>query len=230
MTLTEAAAKRISRRSYIPEFISNEKKNALNAVIDDIVTRSGLNIRLMEDGENCFSLIKSYGMFSGVKSYFAFAGNRNDPKMREKIGYFGEELVLEATKLGLGTCWVGASYDKSSSAFKPKENEDFICVISVGEVGEKTVKEKALEKTIKTKRKSPAEISKIIGEAPEWFLKGVECASNAPSARNKQPIVFEFCRGKASAYSTADAGYNQIDLGIAEYHFELGSGIRITDF
>lgn len=230
MTSLEAASIRISRRSYIPEFISAEKKEALNKIIADIRTRSGLNIELMEDGENCFSLIKSYGMFSGVKSYFAFAGDRNDPKMREKIGYFGEELILEATRLGLGTCWVGASYSKNSSAFKPAENEDFVCVVSVGEVGEKTAKEKALEKAIKTKRKSPAEMSKVIGEAPEWFKKGVECAANAPSARNKQPVIFEYDGENAFAFSSENAGYNQIDLGIAEYHFEIGSGRRITDF
>ncbi len=230
MTTLEAAAIRISRRSYIPELISPEKKTILNRIIEDICLRSGLNIKLMEDGESCFSLIKSYGMFSGVKSYFALAGKSNDPYLREKIGYYGEELVLEATKLGLGTCWVGGSYDKSSSFFKPNCDESFVCVISVGETGKKTVKEKALEKAIKTKRKSSAEMSKVIGEAPEWFFKGVECAANAPSARNKQPIVFEYTDGKASAFSTANAGYNQIDLGIAEYHFELASGIKITPF
>ncbi len=230
MTLLKAAEQRISRRSYIPELISEDKKDRLNVIIADICRRSGLNIVLMEDGENCFNLFKSYGMFSGVKSYFALAGKDSDPKMRRKIGYYGEELVLEATRLGLGTCWVGGSYGKSSSSFAPGEGETLVCVISVGECPEKSFKEKAIEKTIKTKRKSFTEMAKVIGEAPEWFIKGVECARYAPSARNKQPIIFEFDGENARAFSTAGFSYNQIDLGIAEYHFELASGRKITPF
>ena len=59
MTLLEASAIRISRRAYIPELISDEKKAALQKVIDNLCERSGLNIKLMENGEDCFSLIKS---------------------------------------------------------------------------------------------------------------------------------------------------------------------------
>lgn len=51
-------------------------------------------------------------MFSGVNSYFAMAGRRADLCLREKVGYWGEKLVLEATRLGLGTCWVGGTFDR----------------------------------------------------------------------------------------------------------------------
>lgn len=230
ISLFEAVEKRISRRTYIPKLIPQAKKAELNRIIADINSRSGLNIRLMENGEDCFGLIKSYGMFSGVKSYFALIGNESDPDLRRKAGYFGEELTLEATKLGLGTCWVAGSYDKNSCGIDLGANESLVCVISVGECPEKTVKEKAIEKTIKIKRKSFAEITNISGEAPEWFIKGVEYARYAPSARNKQPIIFEFDGENAKAFSTANFGYNQIDLGIAEFHFELGSGKKITPF
>ncbi len=231
MTLLEASDIRISRRAYIPELISDEKKTALLSTIADIQARSGIRIKLMEDGENCFSLIKSYGMFSGVRSYFALIGNSDDPKMHEKIGYFGEELVLEATRLGLGTCWVAGSYDKSSVSLKLGEKESLACVISVGEIKEtENLKEKFLSGIIKTKRKSPEEMSIGYATAPEWFKKGVECAVNAPSARNKQPVIFEYSADKATARVNGNFSFNKIDLGIAEYHFELGSGNKITEF
>lgn len=231
MTLLEASDIRISRRAYIPELISDEKKAELQRIIADICSRSGLRIELMEDGENCFSLIKSYGMFSGVKSYFALIGNSDDPKMHEKIGYYGEELVLEATRLGLGTCWVAGSYDKGSVALSLGEKEALACVISVGEIREsENLKEKFLSGIIKTKRKSPQEMSIGYDSAPEWFKKGVECAVKAPSARNKQPVVFEFSDGTAKATVSGSFSFNKIDLGIAEYHFELGSGRKITEF
>ncbi len=229
MTLSDAAKIRISRRTYIKKPLPEEKKLALEQIISDINAKSGLHIELMDDGEKCFSTINSYGFFSGVRNYFALAGAENDPEMRRKIGYYGEELVLTATAMGLGTCWVAGSYKKSESSFTPAEGESFVCAIAVGEVEKENLREKSLAKTIKTKRKTIAEMSEISGNAPEWFIKGVEAATLAPSARNKQPVKFIW-NGQATATVSGDAGYNQIDLGIAEYHFELGSGKKIRNF
>ena len=231
MTLLEASAIRISRRAYIPEFICDEKKAALQKVIDNLCERSGLNIKLMENGEDCFSLIKSYGMFSGVKSYFSLSGKADDPLLHEKAGYFGEELVLEATRLGLGTCWVAGSYDKNSTAVKLAEGEILSCVISVGEIRKnENLKEKVLSGIIKTKRKTPAQMSKNYDSAPDWFKKGMECVANAPSARNTQLIVFEYTPNGVITENTGSWTSNKVDHGIAQYHFELGSGKKITSY
>ena len=231
MTLLEASAIRISRRAYIPEFICDEKKAALQKVIDNLCERSGLNIKLMENGEDCFSLIKSYGMFSGVKSYFSLSGKADDPLLHEKVGYFGEELVLEATRLGLGTCWVAGSYDKNSTAVKLAKGEILSCVISVGEIRKnENLKEKVLSGIIKTKRKTPAQMSRNYDSAPEWFKKGMECVANAPSARNTQLIVFEYTPDGVITENTGSWTSNKVDHGIAQYHFELGSGKKITSY
>lgn len=231
MTPLEASAIRISRRAYIPELLSAEKKAALQKLIDGICERSGLNIKLMENGEECFGLIKSYGMFSGVKSYFALAGKSDDPMLHEKVGYYGEELVLEATRLGLGTCWVAGSYDKTATGFELADDEELSCVISVGEIkANENLKEKFLSGVIKTKRKTPAQMSKNYDTAPDWFKKGMECVANAPSARNTQLIVFEYTSDGVVAENTGTWTSNKVDHGIALYHFELGSGKKITDF
>lgn len=231
MTLLEACAIRISRRAYIPELIGEEKKAALQKVIDNLRERSGLNIKLMENGEECFGLVKSYGMFSGVKSYFALAGKADDPLLHEKVGYFGEELVLEATRLGLGTCWVAGSYDKDATAFELAEGETLSCVISVGEIKKnESLKEKALSGIIKTKRKTPEQMSKNYDTAPDWFRKGMECVATAPSARNTQLIVFEYTPDGVITENTGTWTSNRIDHGIAQYHFELGSGRKITSY
>lgn len=231
MTLLEASEIRISRRAYIPELICQEKKASLQKIIDGLCERSGLNIRLMENGEECFGLIKSYGMFSGVKSYFALSGKADDPFLHEKVGYFGEELVLEATRLGLGTCWVAGSYDKSATALDLADGETLSCVISVGEIKEReNFKEKVLSGIIKTKRKSPAQMSKNFDIAPDWFKKGMECVANAPSARNTQLIVFEYTPNGVISENTGTWTSNKVDHGIAQYHFELGSGQKITSY
>ena len=231
MTLLEAAKIRISRRAYIPELISTEKKSSLQKIIDGLCQRSGLKIVLMENGEDCFGLVKSYGMFSGVKSYFALAGKSDDEKLFEKVGYYGEELILEATRLGLGTCWVAGSYDKASTDIGLSDSESLVCVISVGEIkAEENLKEKFLSGVIKTKRKKPEELCRNYDSSPDWFKSGMECVANAPSARNKQPVVFELTPDGVATNLLGSFSVNKIDLGIAEYHFELGSGKKITLF
>ena len=45
-----------------------------------------------------------YGKFRGVNSYVVVAGQKADD-LEERVGYYGEHLVLFAQTLGLNTCW-----------------------------------------------------------------------------------------------------------------------------
>lgn len=45
------------------------------------------------------------------------AGQKADD-LDERIGYYGEQLVLLAQALGLNTCWAGLSYRKVNGAYK----------------------------------------------------------------------------------------------------------------
>ncbi|MFR1240831.1 MAG: nitroreductase family protein, partial [Butyricimonas faecihominis] len=61
-----------------------------------------------------------------------FNVNSRDVYMQEKLGYFGERLILEAVERNMGTCWVGGTFAKD--ALKPyvKEDEKLYCVIAIG--------------------------------------------------------------------------------------------------
>ena len=67
-------------------------------------------------------------------------------------------------------------------------------------------------------------MSKNYDSAPDWFKKGMECVANAPSARNTQLIVFEYTPDGVITENTGSWTSNKVDHGIAQYHFELGSG------
>ena len=109
MNITQAIDKRKSRRTYLPTPIRPENIALLKSRIEEYNQRSGLTMRFMENGAFAFSgLRKSYGMFKGVQSLFIMKGLKGASNLKEKIGYYGELLVLEASALGLGTCWVGA--------------------------------------------------------------------------------------------------------------------------
>ena len=106
MTIKEAIKARHSVRKYTGQPIEIEKVSALRTEIDSINAESGLNLQLVLNEPKCFSSgMWKYGAFSGVTDYFVMAGPKGDEN-EERIGYYGEKMVLLAQTLGLNTCWV----------------------------------------------------------------------------------------------------------------------------
>ena len=66
------------------------------------------------------------------------------------------------------------------------------------------------------------------GAAPQWFRDGVAAAAKAPSAMNRQPILFSWDPDTGTAIASIDpeldGTYALNDLGIAKLHFQLGAG------
>ena len=58
-------------------------------------------------------------------------GKKSDD-LDEKLGYYGERLVLEAQALGLNTCWVGLTYSKQAEHLTIGKDEKLVCVIALG--------------------------------------------------------------------------------------------------
>jgi len=55
----------------------------------------------------------TYGMIRGAKTYLVGALKR-EPGAVEDYGYLFEKVLLKATALGLGTCWLGGTFDRSA--------------------------------------------------------------------------------------------------------------------
>ncbi len=61
--------------------------------------------------------------------------------------------------------------------------------------------------------------------APDWFLSGLRAVALAPSALGKQPVRFTLLEdGKTVLAQPLEGVQADICLGIARYHFEVGSG------
>ena len=73
------------------------------------------------------------------------------------------------------------------------------------------------------KSRAPEAVSRVHGEPPAWFARGVRAALLAPTAMNQQKFCFALEGNRVSA--RAGFGfYSEIDLGIAKYHFKIGAG------
>lgn len=226
MTDLEAIERRVSRRAYRPEPLEPEQVQALELLARQCSRDAELNIRLVQDDPAAFrSLRRSYGMFSGVRHYFAMAGSSADLCLNEKVGYYGEKLVLEATKLGLGTCWVGGTFDRKRCAVQPAAGEELVCLIVTGKpaTGEAAGKERLVYRLAHRSTKPVEQMYEAASQPPEWFLEGMWAVQKAPSALNRQPVRFTWANGEATAQVPDYATHQSIDLGIAKLHFELAA-------
>lgn len=217
MELSEAIRERHSVRKYTDRPIEPEKVAALRAEIEKVNSASGLHIQLVLDEPKAFSTgIFKYGQFSGVRNYLVLAGPKGE-EAEERLGYYGERLVLLAQTIDLNSCWVGLTYKKIPDAFSLSEGEKVHCVIALGY---------GVSGGVQHPLKPVEKFYEAEGGAPAWFLKGMEAAMLAPTAVNQQKFKFILHGdGKVEARPLFSiAGYTHIDLGIVKCHFEIGAG------
>ena len=225
MDLKTAVMERTSRRKFELDPIDEDLLQQLESAVNECNKASGLNIKLRIDDGEAFSPAKSYGMLSGACNYFAMICKKDDPNGDEKIGYYGESLILLLTRLGLGSCWIGGTYDKDLCHIDIEDDEQFRLAIVFGFVKSKvSIKEKAIIKTVKRNCKEIKDMLNAYGTPPNWVVDGVRYAVKAPSAQNRQPVKF-YCDGEdVNARVRGDKEFDMVDLGIAKLHFEIGAG------
>lgn len=222
MTLQEAIVARHSVRKYIDKEIPTDIITALQDKIAECNKVGNLNIQLVLNETRAFTGMLSYGSFSGVKNYLVMVGKKGD-NLDERVGYYGEQLVLLAQTLGLNTCWVGLSYRKVPEAYHVGNDEKLACMIALG-YGE--------TQGVSHKIKTVEDVSNASDITPSWFKKGVEAALLAPTAVNQQKFSFEYLGLKNNRHQVrakkglSMIGYTQMDLGIAKCHFEIVAGVN----
>lgn len=221
MTIQEAIESRHSVRAYTSQPLSGEAVRELREKIAELNGEGRLNIQLILNEPKAFQgVLARYGKFRNVNNYIVMAGKRADD-LDERVGYYGEQLVLFAQTLGLNTCWVGLSYSKVPGTYVLNGDEKIACYIAIG-YGE--------TQGVSHKIKTIGQVSNATDKTPVWFEKGVKAALLAPTAVNQQKFSFEYL-GEENNHHQVKArrgfsviGYTQIDLGIAKCHFEIGAG------
>lgn len=214
MTEKKAIMARHSVRQYQPKALAADTAALMEKEIDACNRESGLHIQLVSNEPMAFDgFMAHYGKFSGVTNYIAMIGKKGSD-LDEKVGYYGERLVLKAQQAGLNTCWVAMSYKKIPTAFTVAPGEKLCVVIALG-----------YGKTQGVPHKSKAfdAVAQAEGTIPAWFRDGVEAALLAPTAMNQQKFKFTL-QGDTVSAKAGMGFYSKVDLGIAKYHFEVGAG------
>lgn len=217
MNQLELMEKRHSVRQYLPTPIEAEKRDELNALVAKINRENKLHIQIIYDEEKCFdSFLAHYGKFGGVRNYIALIGEKS-ADLDERLGFFGEMLVLKAQELGLNTCWVALTHGKSSAVVR--KGEKLVCLIALGY---------GATQGVAHKNKAVGAVCNASEGQPEWFAEGVRAALLAPTAMNQQKFFFEL-RADGTVHASCSKGfYTKLDLGIVKYHFEAAAGKKLV--
>ena len=227
MTLLEAIKARHSVRAYKDEPLAEDVVKVIEEQIAALNQEGHLHMQLILNEPKAFQgTLAKYGKFRNANNYIVMAGKRADD-LDERIGYYGEHLVLLAQTLGLNTCWVGLSYSKVPGTYQLADGEKIVCYIAIG-YGE--------AQGTNHKIKTVEQVSNASDNTPSWFTKGVEAALLATTAVNQQKFSFEYAGMNNNRHQVSVKkgfsmiGYTQIDLGIAKYHFEIGAETDAFDW
>lgn len=242
-SVIELIKMRTSVRSFDDIEIKSSDVKKLKDYIDEINKETRIKARFIltaqdDKGDKTAKKLGTYGIISGANSFIVGILDKDEKDYLE-FGYLFEKIVLFATDLGLGTCWLGGTFNKNS--FKKNlnlEENEFIPIVSP--VGMKKEKPTVLDSFMRTaagsnKRKPWNELffeenpTKDLNEnMAGLYVTPMEMVRLAPSASNKQPwrIIrdknnFHFLLSRTKGYGVSSYDLQKNDIGIAKCHFEL---------
>ena len=250
MNIVESIHKRYSVRTYSDQRIEEHKLKHLKQFMEENMKGPfGNMVRLQivdasEVSKDELKQLGTYGFIKGGKVFIAGAV-RTGAYAMEDFGYCMEKAILEATKLGLGTVWLGGFLSRSAFGQKLNLLEDEV-IPGVTPIGYAAENRTMVDKLVRTmsrgsKRKSFEELffegsisTPLQSQSCGEYLDVLEAVRWAPSASNKQPwrIIKEEGGNTFHLFLKEDKVYNNsikgvrmqnVDMGIAMCHFEMAA-------
>lgn len=212
MTMQQAMKERHTVRKFTDQTIDEQQLADLKKRVDEDNRRYDVDISVETDQTNGVSGIIRLLMTKNVRNYLILASTDRS-NVDVALGEAASDLMLYAKTIGLDTWYIGGTWNRKS--VESETSAQHVIGIIVFGYGENHGKPHA-SKTVQ-------QVSKYKGEAPQWFVNGVQAALLAPTPLNKQPF---FITGKGNAVSIqVDGGiFKGADEGIVRHHFELGAG------
>lgn len=229
-----AVPSRISRRRFDGSVVPADLLEALAVHCRDFRPHGDARVALIETAlPGLFTgVVGGYGKISGAPHALAMIARGDSTAVEFHAGYTGEAAILEATALGLDTCWVAGMFDARAAAnavaLEPGER-----LVAVSPVGFAQTAKSGTERMMRRmasadSRKPLGEIAPGIGDTwPAWARSAVEAARLAPSAMNRQPWRFRYEHDALvlSRDSAAEVPKvtKALDCGIAALHAGLAA-------
>lgn len=242
MDIRQTISLRKSIRTYKNESLSQDFKDKLEHYIKSVKGPFDTKMRfVIVDTDNAVSRVKlgTYGVISGAKTFIC-AVVEPAKRCEENLGYAFEKIILYAASLGLGTCWLGGTFNRSGfSHAAGLEEKEFIPVITpVGYPSEKrSLMDQVLVMCAGSKtRKNWSELffdkdfkTPLNEDEAGPFREALEMVRLAPSASNIQPwriikdgnLLHFFLKRSVGYKNMVGFDIQRLDIGIAMCHLEL---------
>jgi nitroreductase len=248
--ISEIIRRRYSCRTYREKPIELETRKQLEGYLagnNQGPLGTGVRFKLIAATAEQRDALKDLGTYGFIKgaSGFIVGAVSDSSYCLEDYGYLMEKNILFATGNGLGTCWLGGSFNKStfSRSISAGENE---LVPAVAAIGYEATRKRLFDAAIRwgagsDNRKAAHELffqgdfQSPVSAAQNGF-KSLEMVRLAPSASNRQPWrivvdetkkMFHFYLQRTKRYYRRNrilfnmADLQRVDMGIAMCHFEL---------
>jgi hypothetical protein len=256
MDMIEAIRVRKSVRTFRAQEVARDLLDSLVQRFEKNERLNGLRVRLSvmrgeQVGSAMTGLVGSYGSIKDAP-YWAIGISEPGEHYAENFGFRMEQFILECTREGLGTCWVGGFFKKSRlEEIVPKAaDERVVCISPVGyalsrrpaevvmrSLGGLNTRKPLAERVFYRKWGTPA--TDYLASRQD-LLDLFELVRWAPSASNRQPCHYLLDGQKQIALvvdpslhrpypkmltggTGMSTNFQPVDAGIAMAHVHLGS-------
>lgn len=230
MNIIDVISNRISVRSFNGQSLTAEMKQQLLEAAKNSIDPFGGNVTIRLKGFDLENGYKpsTYGMIKGAREFFLL-GAGDDEASALSAGFRFEQVVLKAREMGLGTCWIAATF-KGSDFDKGEawpQGEELKIISPVGFPANQSFMEKMTRMVLGSKNRKPFDSLFFTDDfrlpiSPEsHFGLPLEMMRLAPSSKNSQPWRALVDGNTVHFYYEPKSAASVLDTAIGMCHFYL---------
>lgn len=228
MNIIEAMQQRRSVRSFDGQYLSAAVIEELNAAIAAMSSPFGgsVTVRLRQFDLRGGYKPSTYGMIKGATDFFLL-GIADNQDSALTAGFAFEQVVLKAWQMGLGTCWIAATF-KGSDFDRGQtwpDGQQLRIISPVGVAASQTLKEKITRLSLRSANRKPFDTLFFYNDfetpvpADNRFRQPLEMMRLAPSSTNSQPWRALVVGNTVHFYYLDKSAASVLDCGIGFCHF-----------
>ena len=237
--IIETIKRRRSVRTYQDKALEPDVREKLQRYMDSLENPFGqpvkkymIDKKVVTEGER----LGTYGLIKGANTFLGISVPDTD-LAHVAAGYEFENLILEATALGLGTVWLAATFNREgfASAMGIPKDELFPAISPVGyPAAKRSLTESLMRTAMRSSTRKEWDTlfflndfrTPLTKEMAGDYAEPLEMVRLAPSDKNTQPWrvlksgnSFHFYVARKSEISREEEIIKRVDAGIALSHF-----------
>ncbi len=228
MNIIEAIKERRSVRSFNGKGLTSTEIDQLRNTIEDTCSPFGGDVKISLNSYDLSGefIPGTYGVIKGAKNFFTVICTESEDSYLS-VGFRFEQVVLKAWQMGLGTCWIAATFKGSDFekgvTFEPGE---LMRIVSpVGVPASKRVLEKITRFVAGSDKRKPFDSMFFEGNfstplnKDNSFAEPLEMLRLSPSSTNSQPWRALVDGDTVHFYYVRKSSLSVLDCGIGLCHF-----------